>query len=304
MRWTIVWLFVAACVEHDPPNIERFAPSEGAELNGAGTVVVGTTVSDDSALRAELQVDGEVYGVIKRDGCSDGCTFQWLWDTSTTPAGDHELMLVIEDSHGNESSDAHLVRVDDMITVKSIEVKNIVDESGTLEIEVYLVDDATNQVYGCAGGRHGLSTVDASNVRYTVDATLVDRTIRPIGALSFERHAAHIEVWEDDDDPICPEPLDPAGNDLVGKQPSPMMFAPSQMMAFDNVVSLEIAMGRPLRLEDTPPPKEQPPGTGGFGAGGGCSTSGGASGFVLVLLMLTSAGRLRVLRRARRRRDS
>jgi hypothetical protein len=103
------------------------------------------------------------------------------------------------------------------ITVTLLAISDDSDSYGTPEIEVYLFDQGGDML-GCAGSRHGTQGVDVAGIRYMPDAFLVDEdSDRDIhigsGPIRFE-------VWEDDDDPVCPTRPDPMGNDVLGVAPA------------------------------------------------------------------------------------
>jgi hypothetical protein len=99
------------------------------------------------------------------------------------------------------------------ITITDMTITNDADTSGTPEIEVYLFDQ-DDELIACAGSQQGLLNVDSANVVYELDARLIDddhdRDIAIDGGL------LRFEVWEDDDDPVCPKYPNPQGNDFLG----------------------------------------------------------------------------------------
>lgn len=117
---------------------------------------------------------------------------------------------------GNTIRNTRTVHVDDAVKITSIEVTGI-DEQPTMEIEVYLYDDTTNELLGCAGSANGLLAVDHPDVHYAVDARLIDASGNPLHGSDIASRMLRFEVWEDDDGPVCPTPISPTGNNLVAK---------------------------------------------------------------------------------------
>jgi MYXO-CTERM domain-containing protein len=150
---------------------------------------------------------------------------------------------------------------------------------------------------GCAGSRHGLATVDNAGIEYDTQAVLITPDRLAFGTLDAGAAPFRLEVWEDDDTPVCPDPLDPMLNDLVGK--SPMLTVDQWRMTplstFGDVTKLGVAWGRTLEQGESadPPPLTPDP----FSNGGtGCQSTRGSIG----ALWLVGLAAL-VTRRRRRR---
>ena len=299
MRWMIMLVMCGCVSDTTPPEILEVTPGPGASLVGAGKVIANALVSDDSGIVNVDLFDGdELIGSYRESDCKDVCAFAINWDTKLTPAGRHELRLVATDDSDNVDATVHAVTIDDLVKATSLEVTNLTDESGTLEMEVYAFDTQTHALLGCAGGRDGLSPVDASNIRYTVDATILLPNDFPLGALEFAERPVTFEVWEDDDSPVCPSVPSATGNTMVGASP-PMTssaLATRQQLAFGSVTNLTLELARPLTLSDTlvppkrPPPIDEDPND-DWGGGGGCNAGRGDAGFVLVLLLVVARRR-------------
>jgi hypothetical protein len=243
-------LAIGAC-DVDAPMILDFSPGDRADLRGAGTVRIGLTASDASASAiADLAIDGELLPRIENHACGDHCSFDWTWDTRTLPAGEHVLDLRLADDNGNAETESHVVMLDDIVAIKRLGVHDIVDDAGTLEIEVFAFDDTTNALLGCAGSRNGLGPVDVADVDYPVDARMIDVSNDLLAAHELATHAIRFEVWEDDDPPVCPVSPDPLGNDLLGKLDvrSLDQWRATPEAAAGNVTDLAIAFERPLSL--------------------------------------------------------
>lgn len=106
------------------------------------------------------------------------------------------------------------------ITITQMVIDDDYDDSGTPEIEVYLFDE-DGDLLGCAGTRQGLGQVDQAGVVYDLDARLVDDDHQY--DLAIGGGAVRFEVWEDDDDPVCPAYPDSTRNDRLGVSPAMSM---------------------------------------------------------------------------------
>src|SRR4051812_22301964 len=210
MSWRVFGfvLLVAGCGAGDttPPKLVAFTPNDGADLRGVGTMVVRVGVAEANGGTAYLDVDGTALPEqpITAD-CAEGCQLEWTAiDTTHVPVGPHVVHVRLVDAAGNTSERSNTVMFDDVLTIKSLQVTNTTDDVLPLEIEVYVFDDTTHTLLGCAGSRQGLGPVDYQNVHYTVDATLIDPLRHPMAALELGGGPIHFEVWEDDDPPVCP----------------------------------------------------------------------------------------------------
>ncbi len=112
------------------------------------------------------------------------------------------------------------------ITITQLQITDDYDAFGTPEIEVYMFRGT--ELIACAGSRQGLAEVDDAGVRYELNSLLVDDerdTDIALGGGAFR-----FEVWEDDDDPVCPKYPDPALNDVLGVGPALTL---SKWLAFE-----------------------------------------------------------------------
>jgi hypothetical protein len=245
-----------------------------------------------------LFVDAELVATAETRCGEKSCQADFVWSTLDFAPGPHDMSLSLEDAAGNVTAATRQVRFDDVLTITSMRVSNIVDDSGTLEIEVYAFD-ATNTMIGCAGSRHGLATVDNAGIVYDTQAVLITPDRLAFGTLDAGA-AFRLEVWEDDDAPVCPEPLDPALNDLVGK--SPMLtvdqWRTTPLSTFDDVTRFGVAWGRTLEQGETADPPLLTPDPYSNG-GTGCHATRGTSG---ALWIVDLVGVLVRRRRSRTRR--
>ncbi len=233
----------------DAPQIATITPPANADLLGVGMANIVVSVEERGRATATLAIDGVTQAPQTSDECrASACTFEWAWDTTSAESGMHELELAVSDTQGHTVRDTRLVYVDDAVTITSIEVTGI-DEQPTMEIEVYLFDDVTNELLGCAGSAHGLVGVDHPDVRYAVDARLVSAAGTPLHGSDIESRTLRFEVWEDDDAPVCPTPISPAGNNLVARSAGASYEAWKTRQtpaSFGMVVELGTLFGRPL----------------------------------------------------------
>lgn len=295
--WTA--LLLAGCLgDNDPPVLLELQPADGTDLRGVGDVSSWAIYKDDSDVEARLFVDAELVATGETRCGESSCQADFVWSTLDFVPGPHDLVLSLEDAAGNVTAEARQVVFDDVLTITSMRVANIVDDSGTLEIEAYAFD-AANQMIGCAGSRHGLGVVENAGIESDLEAVLINLDRLAFGTLDTQGAAFRLEIWEDDDGPVCPEPLDPDLNDLVGK--SPMLTADQWRMtpvsSFGDVTKLGVQWGRTLTQGETadPPPLTPEP----FSNGGtGCQSTRGSSGGILWLAALCT-----VLVRRRRLRQ-
>jgi hypothetical protein len=247
----LLCLVLAGCLgDTTPPQLSSVTPDDGADLSGYHAVTVRAGVREDSGhALARLEIDGLGVEPQTSDDCGDLCTFEWTWDTSQLPAGDHELHVIIQDRAGNVADETHVVTLDDLVTVTGMEVTNITDDVPPLEIEVYLFDD-NHALLGCAGSRQGTGPVDVQDTPYSIEASLIDVRSMPMPARVLEGGLVHFEVWEDDDPPVCPVVPDPLGNDLVGTSPAHTAaeWRDLTTLSFDKVTQLRFQFDRPLAM--------------------------------------------------------
>jgi MYXO-CTERM domain-containing protein len=279
MRWWWTAALLAGCLgDHDPPELLDLQPVDGTDLRGVADVASWAVYRDESDVEARLFVDGALVATPETRCGDKSCQADFVWSTLDFAPGPHDMALSLEDAAGNVTAATRQVRFDDVLTVTSMRVSNIVDDSGTLEIEVYAFD-ATNTMIGCAGSRHGLATVDNAGIVYDTQAVLITPDRLAFGTLDAGAGPFRLEVWEDDDAPVCPEPLDPALNDLVGK--SPMLtvdqWRTTPLSSFDNVTKLGVAWGRTLDQGEAADPPLLTPDPYSNG-GTGCQSTGGRTG--------------------------
>jgi hypothetical protein len=299
MRWWWTSLLLAGCLgDHDPPELLGLQPVDGSDLRGIADVASWAIYRDESDVEARLFVDAELVATAETHCGDSSCQADVVWSTLDFAPGLHDMAVSLEDEAGNVTAATRQLRFDDVLTITSMRVSNIVDDSGTLEIEVYAFD-ANNAMIGCAGSRHGLATVDNAGIEYDTQAVLITPDRLAFGTLDTGAGPFRLEVWEDDDPPVCPDALDPALNDFVGR--SPMLTVDQWRMtplsSFGDVSKLGVAWGRTLEQGETadpPPLRPDPYSNGGTGCQSSRDTTGG---FWIVGLV----GVIDLVRRRRRR---
>jgi hypothetical protein len=296
MRWWWTALVLAGCLgDQDPPELVDWQPADGADLRGIADVSSWAIYRDDSDVEARLFIDAELVAAGENTCAKSSCRADFVWSTLDFAPGPHDLTVSLEDAAGNVSATTRQVRFDDVLTITSMRVSNIVDDSGSLEIEVYAFD-ANDVVIGCAGSRHGLATVDNAGIEYDTQAVLITPERLAFGSLDAGAAPFRIEVWEDDDTPVCPEPLDTALNDFVGK--SPMLTAEqwrtTPLSMFGDVTKLGVAWGRTLEQGEDADPPLLPPDPYSNGGAGCQSTRGGAGALWMVGLCAVLVRRRRL----------
>lgn len=304
MRGIILACAVVAACDSDPPVLQKFTPETNDPMLGIGYANVHVQYSDESDVTVTLLADGhEVEQLAPM--CSGGnvCTADTIWDNTALPAGVHMLGIKLEDSHGNTTKSEHALDLQDVLDITSMRVTNIVDQSGALEIEAYaFTDDSGTNLIGCAGSRQRLDIVDYADTTYQTEAILIDPAMALLSANEMGAQRYRIEVWEDDDPPVCPTIPDPAGNDLLGASPAYTVDEWRQMekVTFGKVTELGTAWTRPLHTGETPGTTDPTHDFNGFG--GGCS-SGRPTGFGALLGVLALVTRRRRWSRAGGRAD-
>jgi hypothetical protein len=296
VRAFLTSLFLLAACDSEPPQISAFTPVDGEDLRGIRFVSVTADYTDESSTKARLYADGHEVARPQPDCVDEACTIDTKWDTTDLEVGTHELMLEVEDDAGNVAREKHQVVVDDVLEIVSLRVDNVTDASGTLEIEVYAFDDATNELLGCAGSRQGLDGVDYAGRTYALDAIL----IRPDQALlatgDFGDRRVRLEVWEDDDAPTCPVVPDALGNNFIGaSEPhTTTEWRDTQVATFNQVPDLEVRWSRRLSTGEDPNPGSDGDDYTGFGGtGAGCSTTGQGSPWLVLAVAFVLRRRLR-----------
>jgi MYXO-CTERM domain-containing protein len=286
--------------DHDPPVIVDLTPDDGADARGARAFPFGVAYTDDSDVHVSLLVDGElVEEPASQCTDDDGCTAEAEIPTTGLAIGDHELEVVLEDDSGNTTREQRLFSTDDILTVKSVRVTGESDGFGPLELEVYAFTE-DNVLVGCAGDRHGMSSADYSDITYTLDASLIDVMGFKLSTLDLGTAKIRLEVWEDDDDPVCPQVPAPQGNTLIGATEAFTVDewrAQTAPMAFGRVSDFAVAWTRDLpepAAQDMGPPPDDDWDIDFGQQGGGCATTGGSGGGALALVLAALvAGRRR-----------
>jgi hypothetical protein len=295
MRTLLLALVVVATgCDMSPPKVIEISPEANAEIRGVRVVPINVAFSDDSDVTVHLLVDGFEIG--KREiPCGDtACEAELLWDTKDADVGTHDVELVLVDSHDNVTKKTRPLWIDDVLKVTDIEVTGEVDESGTLEIEVYAFDDVSGDLLGCSGSRQGLAPVDASDVDYPITSLWINPAGYAMDTRDVNGRPIRFEVWEDDDDPVCPSVPALLGNNLIGTSEPFTVEEIRELdgaMAFGRVTRLGVAWMRDLDRDagmfDPPDPT---PDWDGDGAAG-CSTSRAGSlapiGLALLALLRT-----------------
>ncbi len=299
MRTFLVLAIVALAAGCDmsPPEVIDLTPEAGSEIRGVRVVPIQVVFSDDSDVTVHLLVDGFEIGKRRIPCGANRCGAEMLWDTVDADIGTHEIELVLIDANDNVTHETRSLWVDDVLKVTDIEVTGEVDESGTLEIEVYAFDDRTGDLLGCSGSRQGLAVVDASDIDYPITSLWINPAGYALDTRDVTGKPIRFEVWEDDDDPVCPAVPSMLGNNLIGTSDPYTVDEIRDMdgpMAFGRVTRLEVQWLRDLDRDagmfDPPPPD-----TNGDGDPGCSATRAGSLWplwFALALLVRTR-GRLR-----------
>jgi uncharacterized protein (TIGR03382 family) len=292
-----VALFGLTACDMTAPKVLSFDPADGELERGVRSFDVDIAYEDESDVTVKLLLDGVKLGEATTDCDHEECTATAQVPTSGIDAGDHVLAAVLEDSSGNETKQTHDVWIDDVLVVTEMEVHGITDSSGTLEMEVYAFDDDTGELVGCTGGRHGLNVVDVSDVDY---ANLTSMFIDPQGyaliSKDFADRRVRLEVWEDDDDPVCPTIPSPTGNSLIAAT-EPMsaqdMRDLAAPMTLTDVPELGIAWTRDLDADPGIDPGPPDKNWDGDLSNGGCSAAGSPGLLVALALLMTKRRRRR-----------
>ena len=296
MRRFALGLVVLAACDMSPPEVTKFEPLDGEEMIGVGYINVHVDFTDESDVTAKLLADGYEIERLEPECSGDVCTIDTIWDNTSLPAGEHSLGLVLEDRHGNVAHREHTLMLQDVLEITSMKVTNIIDEYGSLEMEVYAFsDDTGGQLIGCAGSRQSLDIVDAADARYQTEAVLIEPNQHLLADADMGAQRYRLEVWEDDDDPVCPVVPLATGNDFLGASEAHTIEEWRQLetVSFGQVPELGVAWSRPLHTGEKPgttdPTGDYDP-WGNDGAGGaGCNATGssglGALAFVLIALV-------------------
>lgn len=237
----------------DAPELLEVFPTDELDIIGVGSLGIRLHVLERGSVTATVKVDGVVLDTQTSDQCRGaGCALVFGWDTSTITAGAHDVAFTVTDGHGAAVQGTRTVRVDDLVRVTSLELApQFADESGTLEMEVYLFDNATNALLGCAGTAQGMGPADAGGIRYALDARLITPSGLPLRAADLGNKQLRFELWEDDDSPVCPTLFNPNGNDFAGASPvrtRAQWETTPTAGSFGNVVDLAVLFDRPIML--------------------------------------------------------
>ena len=290
-------LVAAAGCDMSPPEVIDLAPAAGSEIRGVRVVPIQIVFADDSDVSVTLLVDGFEIGRREIPCGADRCGAEILWDTVDADVGSHEIELVLVDANDNVTHETRTLWVDDVLKVTDIEVTGEVDESGTLEIEVYAFDDTSGDLLGCSGSRQGLAVVDASDVDYPITSLWINPAGFALDTRDVSGKPIRFEVWEDDDDPVCPAVPSLLGNNLIGTSEPYTVEEIRNLdgaMSFGRVTRLEVQWLRDLD-RDAGMFEPPPPDTNGDGDPG-CSTTRAGSRAPLAFalgLLLRRRGRLR-----------
>lgn len=288
--------------DEDPPVLAGMTPEDSLDTRGARafTVVVGYT--DESPVHVSMQIDGEEQAAPEPECTDEGCTAEAELVTAGLAIGDHELEVVLEDAAGNTTRAVRTISVDDILTITSLQVTGETDGAGPLELEVYAFTEA-GMLIGCAGSRHGLINADYSDIAYPLDASLINMMGDKLATLDLATSRIRLEVWEDDDEPVCPAEPALQGNTRIGASPAYTVEewrAQAMPISFERVTALSVEWTRdlpePPGKDMAPPPEDDPFDWGKDG--GGCATTGGSSSGALALVL---AGL--IARRRRRERS-
>ncbi len=229
------------------PDVRRIAPASILDLRGVATLTLAYEVFARDPVAISIAPDG-IQGIgIAAAMCRGGCRLDHVWSIGSP--GWHDV-IVTAISDGAQARLRESLNFVEAVRVASISVSNVFD-FGSLDLEVFLFEDATNKFLGCAGQDSGLGAADENLKTYQVDADLLS----PSGALlelsSLPTTALRFEVWENDDPDEClTGPNTSGGDTLVGASPAltlaqwktqhtPLSFG--RVSTFEAVVGLRLA---------------------------------------------------------------
>ena len=302
--WVVLALFlvVAAGCDMSPPRIIELSPEPGFQVRGVRVVPIQVVFSDDTDVTVQLLVDDFEIGKRRVPCGADRCAAELLWDTKDADVGTHRFEVVLVDANGHVTRKTQQIWIDDVLKVTDIEVTGEVDESGTLEIETYAFDDDSGTLIGCSGSRQGLGPVDASDVDYPITSLWINPAGYALTTRDVMNRKMRFEVWEDDDDPVCPTPPSMLGNNLIGtSEPFTVdgVRAMNGPISFGRVTRLEVKWLRDLERDAG---QFQPPAPDTNGDGDpGCSASRAGSSWLLAAGFAFGLALVRRRRRARGR---
>ena len=269
------------CVgDEDPPVLVGMTPEDGVDARGARAFRVALAYTDESPVDVAIQIDGEDVAAPESQCDDEQCTTQTDIVTTGLAIGDHQLTVILEDAAGNTTREERTFSVDDILTVTSLRVTGETDGAGPLELEAYAYTEA-GMLIGCAGSRHGLTNADYSDVSYTVDASLINMMGDKLATLDLATTRFRLEVWEDDDDPVCPVEPSELANTRIGASAAytaEEWRSLAMPLSFGRVTELSVEWTRDLPSppgKDMAPPPEDDPWDWGKD-GGGCATTGGS----------------------------
>ena len=224
-----------------------FTSPQSSDLQGVGSVTVHARAIYRGAVDARLTVDGGAAIDGGGDDCRFGCTVAMTWDTSATPAGDHELEANATDAGGHQATATLPVTLDDIAWATAIRVTGESDGIGTyLEVELHLEDADTGVDLGCSGQDQGMEKVDLDDTDYTLFATFVRPDGTPLGLADLAGRQVRVHVIEDDAYP-CPGPIAPSDDDMGTSPPLAAADLASVAPAFGEVTNLTMRVGRPYQ---------------------------------------------------------
>lgn len=125
------------------------------------------------------------------------------------------------------------------VLVRDIEVTDENDFSA-LDVEVHLFDEATRVHLGCSGRDQGMEIVDASDVRYAINAEFERPNGDTLLADDLRGRSLELIVIEDDVNP-CPLPPDQE-DDVIGLRQGldHATLELGALQSFDDVVALRV----------------------------------------------------------------
>jgi len=148
------------------------------------------------------------------------------------------------------------------VKINEIEVKNLTDGIGSLEMEVHIYEAGTDRFLGCSGQLNGLQPVDVSGRLYAVNArfTLDQSRQRNVTYFDIRDKNIYVVTIEDDEFP-CPCPPDYGSfglDDLVAISapfPGTELFQTKELRNLGNLTLLTMSLeGVPSRVTLLSPP--------------------------------------------------
>jgi Bacterial Ig domain len=224
-----------------------FTSPQTSNLQGVAAVTVSARAIYRGAVDARLTIDDGTPVTGGGDDCRYGCQVELAWDTSGTPAGDHELEATATDAGGHQATATLPVTLDDIPWATAIRVTGESDGlSGRLEVELHLEDADTGVDLGCSGADQGMESVDFDDTDYTVFATFVRLDGTPLGMADLAGRNIRVHAIEDDSYP-CPGPIYIDDDDMGTSPPLAAADLASVAPAFGEVTNLAMQVGRPYQ---------------------------------------------------------